>query len=190
MGSSSLFQAALIDKSPTTGVGQRGLSATGAPTGTLQAVFAPLDESAPALAAAGLPDAALFAAHRSFIRAASFARASGVSRRFFFFGAATGFVLPDTFFFGCSLFFFRALGAASFRRSFASFFVSLAILATSRPILLFRFFNFILGSSIYPSLFTTVSPLIIRNIDERPRHIQLSNIRWHKPSENQMEQMG
>ena len=88
--------------------------------------------------------AAFFAVQRCFIIVASFARASGLSCRFAFlvFGVAVadpGLPLAvDSEAFD----FFPGRLATNFRRSFASFLVSLEMLASSRRIRLFKFFCF------------------------------------------------
>jgi hypothetical protein len=94
------------------------------------------------------PSVARFAAQRSFIRAANFARASGLSRRFFLFFCTRTVGCDDLAFVDRSAFRFlvRPLDeVVVFDRSFVSFFVSFAILATRRRIFLFRFFSFIIG---------------------------------------------
>lgn len=95
--------------------------------------------------------AALFAAQRSFIAAASCARRAADTVRFgFSVGSLSGaFVLCPTsdlrsaaFFFFDERCFFLA-GLVNFNRSLVSFFVSFSIFAARRLIFLFKFFRFI-----------------------------------------------
>jgi len=85
-----------------------------------------------------LPADAFFAAHRSFIRVASFSRASGLRCRFFFFfcfgaDARAGFALLGVLFFGGFAFLLERLDLfVSFPRNFTSFLVNLAMLASRR----------------------------------------------------------
>jgi hypothetical protein len=104
------------------------------------------------LAGAALCAAALLAAHLAFIKAASFARPSGVNRRSFFRAGAAAFVFSAGLSFVGFRFDLAARGweaAVNFRCSFASFFASFAMLAARRLILFLRFFSFIDGSWIF-----------------------------------------
>ena len=84
-----------------------------------------------------LPADAFFAAHRSFIRVASFSRASGLRCRFFFFcfgaDARAGFALLGVLFFGVFALLLERLDLfVNLPRNFTSFLVNLAMLASRR----------------------------------------------------------